>query len=70
MKRRDLLARIRDAATGAEIEWVMIRQGANHEVWSCGGQRVTVPRHREINEYTAESILRDLAVVFGEGWWR
>lgn len=70
MKRRDLLARIGDAAKTAEVEWVMVREGANHEVWRCGGQRVVVPRHREINEYTAESILRDLAVVFGEGWWR
>ena len=26
--------------------------------------------YRDINEYTAEAILKDLEGEFGEGWWR
>jgi len=28
------------------------------------------PRHREINEITAGSILKQLDAVLGEGWWK
>jgi mRNA interferase HicA len=35
----------------------LVRQGANHELWSLGGQRLTIPRHREINERTARGII-------------
>lgn len=70
MRRRDLLKRIADAAKQAEVEWTKVREGANHEVWSCGHQQVAIPRHREINEYTAEAVLKDLDAIFGEGWWR
>lgn len=31
----------------------MLRQGANHELWVFNGQRLTIPRHNEINELTA-----------------
>lgn len=70
MKRRDLLKRIAEAAKQSEVEWTMLREGSNHEVWSCGDRQVTIPRHREISEYTAEGILKDLGAVLGEEWWR
>ena len=70
MKRRDLLDRIAAESKQAQVEWVKVRQGAKHEIWSCGGQQVTVPRHREVNQFTAEGIFRDLSIILGEGWWR
>jgi hypothetical protein len=48
----------------------MVRQGKNHEVWQCGTTKLTIPRHAEINEYTAEGIMKDIEDELGEGWWR
>jgi len=52
MKRRDLESKLR------QLGWQFIRHGGKHDVWSRGERELTVPRHREINEYTAKAILR------------
>jgi hypothetical protein len=70
MKRREFLNKIRDAADDAGVEWTRLRDRGNHEVWSCGGVRVPVPRHRELNELTVEGTFKRLEKVLGEGWWR
>ncbi|NNJ03990.1 type II toxin-antitoxin system HicA family toxin [Streptomyces sp. PKU-MA01144] len=44
------------AEKGAEL--VLARQGSSHEVYALGGQRLIVPRHNEIAEGTARSIIR------------
>lgn len=49
--------------------WEMVREGAEHEVWSIDGRRITIPRHREIGERTAYAILRSHEAEFGERWW-
>jgi mRNA interferase HicA len=38
--------------------WFLLRQGANHEIWTNGEIEEPVPRHREINEYLAKKILK------------
>ena len=38
--------------------WSFKRHGGNHDVWSNGQDETTVPRHNEINEYTAKGILK------------
>jgi len=39
--------------------WWKDREGKSHEVWVNGqGQMTTLPRHSEINENTARSILK------------
>ena len=38
--------------------WWKYDEGPNHEKWTNGEQKTTVPRHREINELTARGILR------------
>jgi hypothetical protein len=58
------------AARKADVEWELVRQGAEHELWSFDGERVTVPRHREINEVTTRGILRALEAKLGKDWWR
>ena len=52
MKRRDLIQLLE--ANG----WKLARHGDKHDVWEKGGQRESVPRHREINELLAQAIIR------------
>jgi len=40
------------------LGWWLLRQGGNHEIWTNGEHTVPVPRHKEINEFTAKGILR------------
>ena len=54
MKRRDLEKKLR------ELGWYLLRQG-KHEIWTNGELTEPVPRHNEIDEYTARSILRKVA---------
>jgi mRNA interferase HicA len=51
------MKRLRAIAADADLELTFVRQGANHELWSLGAQRFTIPRHREINERTARGII-------------
>ena len=52
MKKVDLCRKL------AECGWFLLRQGGDHEVWSNGVKKTSVPRHREINELTAKGILK------------
>jgi hypothetical protein len=52
MKRRELEDRLR------ALGWRIARHGRRHDVWTAGEREVAVPRHAEINEYTAKAILR------------
>lgn len=38
--------------------WYLKRQGGEHEIWTNGEHNVPVPRHKEINEFTAKGIIR------------
>jgi mRNA interferase HicA len=53
MKRRDLEKRLRS------LGWRLVRHGARHDVWFNGEREIVVPRHNEINEYTAKAILKE-----------
>lgn len=70
MKRRDLLAMIASAARESGMSWELVRDTGAHEIWSLDGQRISVPRHREINEITARAILKDVEDKLGKDWWR
>lgn len=58
MKRRDLLRHL--SAHGCEL----LREGGNHTVvvHRLAKRATTVPRHREINEFLARKICKDLAI--------
>jgi len=58
LKRRDLVRHIE--AHGCEL----LREGANHSVYVNRSARKTstVPRHRDINEFLARKICRDLSI--------
>jgi predicted RNA binding protein YcfA (HicA-like mRNA interferase family) len=58
MKRRDIIRHLE--AHGC----VLLREGGNHSVYvnRLTGKVSTVPRHREINDFLARKICRDLEV--------
>lgn len=58
MKKRDLIKSLRATAQAADMDFDFVREGTNHEIWTIGGERLVIPRHREVNERTAQSILR------------
>jgi hypothetical protein len=72
MNRATPVRRIQKAARKAGKCWAQRRTspGGKHEIWVCGTTEVTIPRHREINEYTAEGIMKYLESELGEDWWR
>jgi len=37
----------------------MDRHGLRHDIWTNGEYEIAVPRHNEINEYTAKAILKE-----------
>ena len=59
MKRRDLVAHLE--ANGCQL----LREGGSHSVYLNPKARKvsTVPRHREINDFLASKICRDLEIT-------
>jgi len=59
VKRTDLIRHLR--ANGCEL----LREGSNHSVFvnRAAGKATSVPRHREINDFLARKICRDLEVI-------
>jgi predicted RNA binding protein YcfA (HicA-like mRNA interferase family) len=58
MKRRDLLEHL--SRHGCRF----VREGGEHSIWEnpTNGRRTSIPRHREIVEYTSRKICRQLEV--------
>lgn len=53
MKRRELEKRLQ------KLGWKLDRHGRKHDIWTCGEREIAIPRHSEINEYTAKAILKE-----------
>ena len=70
MKRRELIKRISRAAKSSDLSWDLAREGAEHTLYRLGSKPVVIPRHNEINEVTAQAIMKDLEANLGKGWWR
>ena len=58
MKRRDLLQPL--ARQGCRF----VREGSDHSIWEnpANGRRASIPRHREVLEYTARKICKQLGI--------
>lgn len=52
MKRNDLIKLMEKNG------WKMEREGANHTVYTNGTKREPIPRHSEINELLAKTIIK------------
>ena len=59
MKRRDLMKRLAQIAKAKGLE-MHLTEGGNHTKVVIGDRTDVVPRHTEINEMTARSIIRKL----------
>lgn len=55
MKRSDLIKKLEQNG------WYLARKGSNHDIYTNGKRSEPIPRHREINELLAKSIIKKLA---------
>lgn len=69
-KRRDLVAAIRAAATARGIEVLEESGRGPHDKLTVGRVKVTIPRQREVNKFTADGIRKALQPALGERWWQ
>lgn len=58
VKYRELIRRLRRIAAEQGHDLTFVREGSSHELWELAGERLVVPRHREINEMTARAIIK------------
>ena len=61
MKRRELIKRIERMAKAGGTDMALVREGASHTIFRVGTAVFPIPRHSEINERTAQSILKQAA---------
>ena len=52
MKRKELEKALKKSG------WWLLRHGGNHDIWTNGERQEPVPRHNDINEKLARSIIR------------
>ena len=53
MKRRELEKRLQ------KLGFKLDRHGRRQDIWTNGDYEIAMPRHNEINEYTAKAILKE-----------
>lgn len=53
MKKRDLEKKL------SELGWWFLRHGGSHDTWTNGEIQNFIPRHNEISENLAKSILKE-----------
>jgi hypothetical protein len=70
VKRAEMIRRIGAAARRTGVDWRLVREGREHELWQCGPIGVAIPRHREIGEKTARRIMADLDPILERRWWQ
>lgn len=52
MKQKDLIKLLKQNG------WKFLRNGGNHDIYEKNGEHETIPRHKEISEMLAKSIIR------------
>lgn len=57
MKQKELVDRLKNAG------FVLIRHGANHDIYGRDNCKESIPRHSEINENLAKAIIKKWGVV-------
>ena len=58
MKRRELLNTLAKVAKTNGTTFDFVREGGGHSVYRINGTNIIIPRHNEINERTAKSIIK------------
>ncbi|WP_308464882.1 hypothetical protein [Rathayibacter soli] len=70
MKRRDLLKKIAAEAKRQGITWELVRNGANHDVYTLGDTIIPIARHNEIGDRFAIEIFKECQAQLGQRWWK
>ena len=69
--RAQILARIEREAKKQGAVWVLLREGANHTIYTLNGVIVPIARHpRDFGPRYTETIYKECEQVLGKGWWR
>ncbi|MGH3518927.1 MAG: type II toxin-antitoxin system HicA family toxin [Haloechinothrix sp.] len=58
MRRNELIKRLRQTAKIKGLGLEEVRDTGPHTIFRLGSYTFPVPRHREINEHTAQAIIR------------
>lgn len=69
MKRRVLIAMIKKRVRELQLQNVVFSEGSSHSQVSVGTKKVSIPRHKEIDENLARSIMKQFESELGERWW-
>ncbi|MDB2122155.1 type II toxin-antitoxin system HicA family toxin [Clostridium paraputrificum] len=56
MKRRELIKKLEKNG------WYLLRNGGNHDIYTDGVRKEPIPRHPDINERLAKSIIKKLGL--------
>jgi len=56
MKRRELIKKLEKKG------WYLLRNGSNHDIYTDGERIEPIPRHPDINERLAKSIIKKLGL--------
>jgi len=46
-----------------ENGWWLLREGANHDIYTNGSKSEPIPRHREISEMLAKAIIKRQGLI-------
>lgn len=63
MKRRDIVKKLKRLAKEHSLPYYE-KEGGNHTKCYIGEAHVTLPRHKEINELTAQGIIKEAHAWF------
>jgi hypothetical protein len=63
MKRSELLRMLAEIATAKGLALVLVRNGANHDIYEVGRYHFPVARHNEIPELTARGTIRKVEAL-------
>ena len=53
MKRKHLEKKLKN------LGWALSRHGRRHDIWKKNEYEIVVPRHVEINDFTANAIIKE-----------
>jgi hypothetical protein len=69
MKRAALIREMRRGAERRGRRFELLRHGAEHDLYRCGGVTIALPRHREIRDRLADALRAMLEPELGDRWW-
>ena len=70
MKRTALIRQVAKAARARGIEFELLRSQGVHDIYTLDGQRIPIPRHKEIPDGTVDGVRKLAESKLGRRWWR